>query len=144
MKIEAGFVIALISAIFANEAIAGGPSSGRSTGTRSSSGYSTKSTPSSSYGARSADFGKGYSLPSYSPRNAGTSTKVYTPPGVQNYKSTSVRPYVKRNGTVVGPAFRSTPNRSINDNWSTKGNYNPFTGKKGAQRLMEPGEMRKR
>ena len=68
--------------------------------------------------------------------------KVYTPPGVQNYSTTTVRPFVKRDGTYVAPMFRSTPNQSVNDNWSTKGNYNPFTGAKGAQSLMQPGELR--
>lgn len=42
-----------------------------------------------------------------------------------------VRGYTKKNGTYVKPYFRSSPNRSKLDNWSTRGNYNPYTGKKG-------------
>lgn len=43
-----------------------------------------------------------------------------------------VRGYYKpRTGTYVQPHYRSSPNSSRWDNWSTKGNYNPYTGKKG-------------
>ena len=89
-----------------------------------------------------------YTVPKYTaPKNSTPSvrvdrSKIYTPPGVQNYSTTAVRPYVKRGGKYVAPSYRSTPNRSVNDNWSTKGNYNPFTGAKSAQRLMQPGEKR--
>ena len=34
-------------------------------------------------------------------------------------------------GTYVMPHYRTSPNSSRIDNWSTKGNYNPYTGKKG-------------
>lgn len=39
--------------------------------------------------------------------------------------------YKPRTGTYVQPHYRSSPNSSRWDNWSTKGNYNPYTGKKG-------------
>lgn len=42
-----------------------------------------------------------------------------------------VKGYTKKNGAYVQPHYRSSPNRSKFDNWSTKGNYNPYTGKKG-------------
>jgi len=42
------------------------------------------------------------------------------------------RGYVKRSsGTYVAPHYSSTPNSFKFDNWSSKGNSNPFTGKKG-------------
>lgn len=44
-----------------------------------------------------------------------------------------VRGYYKRNGTYVQPHYRSSPNRSTFDNWSTKGNINPYTGKYGTK-----------
>ncbi|MGH6791813.1 MAG: hypothetical protein ACRECF_03650 [Methyloceanibacter sp.] len=44
---------------------------------------------------------------------------------------TSVRPYVRKDGTYVAPHFRSNPNNTTLDNWSTKGNANPFTGERG-------------
>lgn len=42
-----------------------------------------------------------------------------------------VRGYYRSSGTYVQPHYRSTPNRYKSDNYSTKGNYNPYTGKKG-------------
>lgn len=42
-----------------------------------------------------------------------------------------VRGYTKKNGTYVAPYMRSTPNKLKFDNFSTKGNINPYTGKKG-------------
>lgn len=42
-----------------------------------------------------------------------------------------VRGYYRKDGTYVKPHYRSNPNNTINDNWSTKGNINPYTGKKG-------------
>lgn len=108
--------------------------------------------------ARSYGFGSSYLAPKHTtlkytaqkyrvPKIASPSVrmerpKVYTPQGVQNYSTTTVRPYFKRDGKYVAPSFRSALNQSVNDNWSTKGNYNPFTGAKGEQRLMQPGEMR--
>lgn len=45
---------------------------------------------------------------------------------------TSVRGYFKPStGSYVAPHYKTTPNRSKFDNFSTKGNYNPYTGKKG-------------
>jgi hypothetical protein len=42
--------------------------------------------------------------------------------------------YHKKNGTYVQPHYRSSPNSSKLDNWSSSGNYNPYTGKKGTRR----------
>lgn len=42
-----------------------------------------------------------------------------------------VKGYTKKNGTYVAPHYKSSPNKSKFDNYSTKGNINPFTGKKG-------------
>ncbi|MDO8573296.1 MAG: hypothetical protein Q7R77_00955 [Candidatus Daviesbacteria bacterium] len=43
-----------------------------------------------------------------------------------------VKGYIKKNGTYVAPHFKTSPNKSKFDNFSTKGNINPYTGKKGA------------
>ena len=43
----------------------------------------------------------------------------------------SVRGYFRSNGTYVQPYVRSAPNNTTADNWSTKGNVNPYTGKNG-------------
>jgi len=45
-----------------------------------------------------------------------------------------VRGYTKNNGTYVQPYYRSSPNSYKFDNYSSRGNYNPFTGKKGYNR----------
>ncbi|MGQ3888236.1 hypothetical protein ACQUW5_04270 [Legionella sp. CNM-1927-20] len=42
-----------------------------------------------------------------------------------------VKGYQKSNGTYVEPHYRSSPNNTTSDNWSTKGNINPYTGKEG-------------
>lgn len=44
---------------------------------------------------------------------------------------TSVRGHTKRDGTYVQPHHRKAPNSSKQDNYSTKGNVNPYTGKEG-------------
>lgn len=47
-------------------------------------------------------------------------------------KTISVRGYYKPStGRYVAPSFKTSPNRTKIDNYSTKGNYNPFTGKRG-------------
>lgn len=45
--------------------------------------------------------------------------------------ATRVRGYTTKRGTYVQPYYKSTPNYTKFDNYSTKGNYNPYTGKKG-------------
>jgi hypothetical protein len=51
----------------------------------------------------------------------------------QAYASSSVRGYARRNGTYVMPHSRSVPDHSLSNNWSTKGNVNPFTGRPGTK-----------
>jgi len=42
-----------------------------------------------------------------------------------------VRGYVRKDGTYVQPHYRSSPNSSTYDNYSTRGNVNPYTGQRG-------------
>lgn len=42
--------------------------------------------------------------------------------------------YIKQDGTYVAPYVRSSPNNVQYDNYSTKGNINPYTGERGSQR----------
>lgn len=42
-----------------------------------------------------------------------------------------VKGYTKKSGTYVAPHLKQSPNKSKFDNFSTKGNINPYTGKKG-------------
>jgi hypothetical protein len=48
--------------------------------------------------------------------------------------SVHVRGYTRKmTGAYVVPHYRSHPDRTKINNWSTKGNINPFTGKKGTK-----------
>jgi hypothetical protein len=42
-----------------------------------------------------------------------------------------VRGHVTKNGTYVAPHYQTNPDSSVLNNWSTKGNVNPYTGKPG-------------
>lgn len=44
-----------------------------------------------------------------------------------------VRGYTKKDGTYVPAHDRTVPNSTKSDNWSTKGNTNPETGKPGTK-----------
>jgi hypothetical protein len=45
--------------------------------------------------------------------------------------SVRVRGYFRSNGTYVQPHYRSNPDIYKWNNWSVKGNINPYTGKSG-------------
>jgi hypothetical protein len=45
-----------------------------------------------------------------------------------------VRGYTKKNGTEVKGYYRSMPDKDKTNNWTAKGNINPFTGKKGNEK----------
>ena len=49
-----------------------------------------------------------------------------------------VRGYTRKDGTYVKPHYRSDPDGIFSNNWSTKGNINPYTGKRGT--LVNPPE----
>ena len=44
-----------------------------------------------------------------------------------------VKGHTRSDGTYVAPHYRSTPNNVQYDNYSTKGNSNPSTGKTGTK-----------
>lgn len=47
-------------------------------------------------------------------------------------RTVRVKSYYKPStGTYVAPSYRTSPNKTKLDNFSTKGNYNPYSGKKG-------------
>lgn len=50
-----------------------------------------------------------------------------------NRCAVKVGPYVKSDGTVVKEHWRSAPDNSFSNNWSTLGNFNPYTGKEGTK-----------
>ena len=47
------------------------------------------------------------------------------------FADTLVKGYTRRDGTYVAPHLRSDPNGTVTDNWSFKGNPNPYTGREG-------------
>jgi len=60
-----------------------------------------------------------------------TAPKLYTSP-------THVNGYMKRDGTYVMPYMRTAPNATKLDNWSSKPNVNPYTGKPGTKDPYAP------
>lgn len=59
-----------------------------------------------------------------------------------NWNSTGVQGYTRQDGTYVAPHRRSMPDSSTSNNWSTQGNYNPYTGRPGTQRQSGYGGWR--
>ena len=49
------------------------------------------------------------------------------------FADTWVNGYYKSNGTYVQGHYRSSPDSYRNNNWSTSGNTNPYTGKRGTR-----------
>lgn len=47
--------------------------------------------------------------------------------------ATRVRGYYRKNGTYVAPHYRSNPDGNPYNNWSTRGNVNPYTGAIGTK-----------
>lgn len=45
--------------------------------------------------------------------------------------STYQRGYVRRDGTYVAPTMRTNPNSTIQDNYSSRPNINPYNGRIG-------------
>jgi len=41
--------------------------------------------------------------------------------------------YTRQDGTYVQPHYQTAPNNTRQDNWSTQGNVNPYTGQFGTQ-----------
>lgn len=48
--------------------------------------------------------------------------------------SHSVRGHVKKDGTYVAPHRATNPDGRKSNNWSQKGNVNPYTGKEGTKK----------
>lgn len=46
--------------------------------------------------------------------------------------------YVRKDGTYVPPHYRTDPNSTRTDNWSSQGNVNPYTGKPGTVNPYSP------
>lgn len=51
---------------------------------------------------------------------------------------TYVAPHVRSDGTYVQGHVRSSPNSTASDNYSTRGNVNPYTGQAGTVHNPNP------
>ena len=57
--------------------------------------------------------------------------------------SHSKKGYIKKDGTYVAPSHATNPNKSKADNYGSKGNTNPYTGKEGTKDPNTPPKPRK-
>jgi hypothetical protein len=69
---------------------------------------------------------------SESHRSSGSSSKASTGTGVSPH-SHPVHGYTRKNGTYVAPHRQTDPDHTQRNNYSTKGNTNPWTGKAGTK-----------
>ena len=49
-----------------------------------------------------------------------------------NSQTEHVSGYQRKDGTYVAPYERTKANNTVDDNYGTRGNYNPYTGKTGS------------
>jgi hypothetical protein len=82
---------------------------------KSSSGYSAKS----------------YSSKSYSVKKGYVQRPVYTKPSPT--KPVYVKGYHTNKGKWVEGHYKTVPNKTVRDNWDTRPNVNPYTGKPGTK-----------
>ena len=58
------------------------------------------------------------------------------------FADTYVQGYTRKDGTYVQPHYRSSPDSSRFNNWSSQGNVNPYTGEKGYRDPYAPKQPR--
>lgn len=59
---------------------------------------------------------------------------LFVSAGSVEAKTVSVKGYYKPStASYVMPSYRTSPNKTKIDNYSARGNYNPYTGKAGTQ-----------
>ncbi len=80
-------------------------------------------------GGKSSSVSKNHSS-SRSPTTSSRGSAV-SPGTGSSLKSHNVRGHVRKDGTYVAPHRQSNPDKNFRNNWSTKGNQNPYTGKEG-------------
>jgi hypothetical protein len=61
------------------------------------------------------------------------SSHAYAKKAGSNGGAHNVRGHVKKDGTYVQPHHATNPNKTQKDNWSSKPNVNPYTGKQGTK-----------
>ena len=50
------------------------------------------------------------------------------------YGSVYVKGHVNKNGKYIKPYYKTSPNKTKQDNWSSKNQVNPYTGEKGTNK----------
>ena len=58
---------------------------------------------------------------------------VLTLSTIAEARDVQVQGYTRKDGTYVAPYMRTAPNSTRNDNYSTQGNINPYTGQEGTK-----------
>jgi len=58
-------------------------------------------------------------------------------------KTVTVKPYITKQGVYKPPSYRTAPNATKIDNFSSKGNINPYTGKTGTVDAFKSYSSRK-
>lgn len=58
---------------------------------------------------------------------------------LSGWAAVHVNGYTRKDGTYVAPHMRSSPNGTTADNYSTKGNVNPYTGEPGTKNAADSG-----
>lgn len=60
-------------------------------------------------------------------------TFLFLTVSTMSYADYYTSPYYRNDGTYVSGGYRSNPNSTNHDNYSTQGNYNPYTGSYGSK-----------
>lgn len=61
---------------------------------------------------------------------------IFSVSSIAEAKTIKVKGYFKPStGSYIAPHFKTSPNKTKLDNYSTKGNYNPYTGKAGTKKI---------
>lgn len=78
---------------------------------------------------------KGSGVKAAGSKGGGTSSKVGSSKGGGSNGASHVhiQGHTRSNGTYVAPHVRTRPDTTLLNNWSTKGNVNPYTGKSGTR-----------
>jgi endonuclease YncB( thermonuclease family) len=92
-------------------------------------------TPSAAAAANSSVLNNGVTGQGTTPAsvNQSAASSVVAPNTSNNGAAVDVRGYFRKDGTYVAPHKRTAPDASFDDNWTTVGNVNPYTGKPGTK-----------
>lgn len=74
-----------------------------------------------------------FPMPEAQARGGGRGGGGYRGGGHSSGGHVGVRPHTRRDGTYVQPHHRTAPNSTQRDNFGSKPNVNPYTGKPGTR-----------